>query len=214
MPRKKEPQKTRQKILGAAATEFFARGFSAASLEDILRQTGLTKGALYYHFGNKTELGYAVVEEIFEGMVRDNWLTPLAGVDDPLTRLGEIITAAIPDPETGDMPLGCPINNLALEMSTIDEGFRQRLARVYDRWRTGIARALARGQARGTVKRDMDPEATATFIVGALAGGRGLAQNARSRQILADSCAVLQDFFETLRPPARPLFKAYRKTGC
>lgn len=39
-------------------------GFQAASLNNILAKTGLTKGALYHHFPDKDRLGYAVIEEV------------------------------------------------------------------------------------------------------------------------------------------------------
>jgi len=55
---------TRSKILFAAYKEIHLHGFQAASLNNILAHTGVTKGALYHHFPNKTELGYAVIDEV------------------------------------------------------------------------------------------------------------------------------------------------------
>jgi TetR/AcrR family transcriptional repressor of nem operon len=223
MSRNKYPQLTRRKIIQAAAEEFLAKGFTAASVDNILQKTGLTKGALYYHFGTKAELGYAVVEEVFEGLVREEWLEPLTGVDDPLTRLGELIAGICEKPSPEEIALGCPITNLALEMSAVDEGFRRRINWVYDRWRRGLARALRLGQTKGTVREDVDAVAVATFLVGSVSGCRGLAKNAQSQEILALAGGVLRDYLETLRPPSGPAagpppggptFKTYRKTGC
>ena len=70
---------------------------------------------------------------------------------------------------------GCPLNNLAQEMSGLDEGFRQRIQRVLEVWQQGVAQALRRGQACGCVRADLDPEKAATFILAALEGTIGLA---------------------------------------
>jgi len=50
--------------LNAASREIYRSGFQSASLDTILASTGVTKGALYYHFKSKEGLGYAVVEEV------------------------------------------------------------------------------------------------------------------------------------------------------
>ena len=66
------------------------------------------------------------------------------------------------EPEHGGAPeLGCPLNNLAQEMSNIDEGFRQRLETIVAQWRSILSQALRRGQSEGTVRTDLDADATA-----------------------------------------------------
>jgi hypothetical protein len=57
---------------------------------------------------------------------------------------------------------GCPINNLAQEMSPLDKGFQKRIARICDEWRQSIASALENGIERGQ-------------CVGVASGGRGAA---------------------------------------
>jgi len=169
---KRNPEQTRQAILDAALAVIHAKGFQAASLSDILAETGLTRGALYHHFPNKRALGLAALEGI-EQMVRRMWLEPLAGADDPLNALQGAITAAGASLSQEVIVLGCPLNNLAQEMSPSDEQFRRKVSSIYYQWRMGIASALIRGQEKGTVRADIDPEAAATFFVGALTGGRG-----------------------------------------
>jgi AcrR family transcriptional regulator len=159
---------TRQALLEAAFREFHRHGFQAASLKRILGRTGLTKGALYHHFPNKHALGYAVVEEILQKMVDEDWLQPLASASNPIDCLKERLKNFSEEAKEDDLLLGCPLNNLALEMSPVDEGFRQRVNRIYDRWQHGLAEAFRRGQAAGQVRPEIDPLQTATFIVGAL----------------------------------------------
>ena len=63
------------------------------ALNDILKETGVTKGALYHHFPNKKALGLAVVASI-RRMVQEFWLDPLADTDDPIAGLEGILGAA------------------------------------------------------------------------------------------------------------------------
>lgn len=201
MKQAKDPEKTRKKLLESALHEIHLKGFNAASLNDILADTGLTRGALYHHFPNKRALGYASLDYIKE-MVIEMWMRPFENCDDPITRIREILTTIDDTFQEEDIVLGCPLNNLAQEMSPLDEGFRERVVEIYEVWRTSIAGALRRGQTAGTVNREIDAYDIATFFVAALTGGRGLAKTTQSREVLRVCIENLLRCLETLR--ARP----------
>jgi TetR/AcrR family transcriptional repressor of nem operon len=57
---------TRQRIIKAAEGLVLKHGFAGTSLEDVLRETGLTKGAFFHHFKSKAELGRAIAESYAE----------------------------------------------------------------------------------------------------------------------------------------------------
>ena len=58
-------EETRGRILEAAGEEMRRVGFRAMGLNDILKKLHMSKGALYHHFQNKLELGYAVLDELY-----------------------------------------------------------------------------------------------------------------------------------------------------
>lgn len=60
--RKVKAQATRQTILDAAEDVFFEKGLSGTSLEEIAQRSGVTRGAIYWHFTNKIEVFEAVLE--------------------------------------------------------------------------------------------------------------------------------------------------------
>jgi len=195
----RNPDQTRLTLLQAALEEIHLCGFQAASLSNILAKTGLTKGALYHHFPDKLALGYAVVEELIQEDTLGKWVRPLADFNNPIDGLLHILNDIGGRLDTQDVCLGCPLNNLAQEMSPIDEGFRQRLDHVYRLWRLGISQALAKGQHAGKVRADINPEATATFIMAALEGCMGIAKNARDVKLLHTCGWGLMQYLETLR---------------
>lgn len=199
MKSNRNPDHTRQTILNAAAHEIHFHGFQAASLSRILATTGLTKGALYHHFPNKQALGYAVLEEVILARGRETWIAPLEQCTDPVDCLQEVIASRFKNMTKQDLLLGCPLNNLALEMSPIDEGFRRRVQDIYDRWAQALAAILARGQGSGSVSRAIEPFKVATFIIASNAGIRSLAKTAQSSTVLEASADALIDYLETLR---------------
>jgi TetR/AcrR family transcriptional regulator, transcriptional repressor for nem operon len=194
----RNPDLTRQSLLQAAFQEIYKSGFQAASLDNILSKSGVTKGALYHHFGSKQELGYAVVDELIHGRVLDRWVRPLEKAENPIDGLLAVLRSKGPHPSF-DQRLGCPLNNLAQEMSPLDEGFRKRLESVFREWREGIAKALRRGQEMGQVRSDVDTVEAADFFLAALEGSVSLAKNAQDRNLFDNCKAGLSRYLESLR---------------
>ena len=59
-----EMEETRASLLATARKVFSERGYADTSMDDLTAQAGLTRGALYHHFGDKKGLLLAVVEQI------------------------------------------------------------------------------------------------------------------------------------------------------
>ena len=60
MARNKHPEETAARILSAAARLFLEKGYDRTSLQDIIQQTGLSKGAIYHHFSSKEAIFEAI----------------------------------------------------------------------------------------------------------------------------------------------------------
>ncbi|MGV6808489.1 MAG: TetR/AcrR family transcriptional regulator [bacterium] len=189
---------TRTILLEAAFQEVHRVGFQAASLQNILKQTKLTKGALYHHFPNKQALGYAIVDEMLHGFVTQYWIEPLTQTTDPITTLKQSIMDAGQRMTEDDIQLGCPLNNLTQEMAMVDEGFRQRLERIHTDWRNAISDALKRGQAQQQVTTKINPEQFAIVFIATLEGCIGLAKSAQSMELLMACGKGLIDLLDTL----------------
>jgi AcrR family transcriptional regulator len=197
------PDVTRGKLLTAAFEEIYRRGFQAASLDTILARAGVTKGALYHHFPDKAALGYAVVSEVIRGYLLERWLNALQQSPlDPLTTLQRTLRERGASLTAEEVELGCPLNNLAQEMSPLDERFRCCIDATFQAWQDGFAQALARGQEQGTVRRDVDPRKIAAFLVAAAEGSFGLAKSAGSAATLRSNMETLATFLDGLRPQA------------
>ncbi|MEO7138378.1 MAG: TetR family transcriptional regulator C-terminal domain-containing protein [Gemmatimonadales bacterium] len=103
---------------------------------------------------------------------------------------------------------GCPLNNLAQEMSPLDQRFRKAVSATFGIWTGSVAKALKRGQTEGTVRRDLDVRKVAGFVVASIEGSFGLAKGAQSAALLRSNLAVLSSFLESLRATNKQTGKA------
>jgi len=191
---------TREKILMAAFDEIYSYGYQSASLSNILKNTGTTKGALYHHFKSKKELGLAVLDEVICASYRESWIEPLRTTDDPITIMTELLVNSSGQMTDEDVHRGCPLNNLAQEMSPIDADFRDRIRQAFTEWQEAIAAAMERGKAAGNVEKDLDTKSISLLVVATLEGCMGVAKNMQSLDTLMCCGRGLIDRMEATRP--------------
>jgi TetR/AcrR family transcriptional repressor of nem operon len=139
---------TREKILHAAFGEIHRNGFQAASIANILVDTGLTKGALYHYFPAKHALGIAVIDEVIRAGLEDMVFQPLRTSEYPVTELLNIMQRKSEYANEDSVRLGCPLNNLMQEMSPLDDIFQARMTHILRDWKVAIFNALVSDQGR------------------------------------------------------------------
>lgn len=196
----KQPDLTRDKLLQSAFCEIHRQGFQAASIANILQDTGLTKGALYHHFPTKQALGLAVIEEVIKERLEGLIFKPLRESERPVEMLLEIIATIDKKVPSDFVMLGCPLNNLMQEMSPLDELFQERLGGVLGVWQKTVEGALKRGQKQGEIRAEVDYKAAALFIVSAWEGCIGVAKNMQSPKAFGICMKQLHGYVQGLMP--------------
>ena len=176
----KQTDLTREKLLNAAFGEIHRHGFQAASIANILQDTGLTKGALYHHFPNKRDLGLAVIDEVIGEKLDGLIFRRIYESPEPVAALLQVISDIGNRCDPTFIELGCPLNNLMQEMSPLDEDFKARINGVLGAFGRTVEDALLRGQEAGALRADVDCRAAALFIVSAWEGCVGVAKSLQS----------------------------------
>ncbi|MBR9813660.1 TetR family transcriptional regulator [bacterium] len=189
---------TRAALIAAGAAEIHRKGFGAASVDAILRDTGVTKGALYHHFGSKAGLGHAVVDEVVRPFVEAKW-KPMLAADHPLAAAIEYVNGRIRDVTEEELALGCPYNNLVQELGSLDEGFKTRLHSIFFEWRQGLADCVRKSQACGEGRADVDPDAAAAFIISAIEGCYGMGKATRCRKTTVESLQGMVGYLQAMK---------------
>jgi AcrR family transcriptional regulator len=197
----RDPERTRERLLKAGYQEVYRSGFQSASIDTILAAADVTKGALYHHFENKEALGHAIIDEVVSTFARDRWILPLQQSEDidPIDALIAIVQAIPTRPR--DLKGGCPLVNLAQEMSQLDEQFRKRLQTIFHAWQGAVAITLRRGQSQGTVRRDLVPDETANFLIAMVEGFEVLAKNAQDVKVWNAGIRNIVGWLHSLRAP-------------
>src|SRR5712664_4815964 len=169
--RVRDGRSTREAIIEAPSRVIHVHGYNHTSLDDVLRESGAGKGNFYYHFKSKEELGYAILDQIIASFL-ERTLEPCFA--DPegraLSQIRCFIDRVLEAQRESNCVGGCPLGNLASELSDVHEGFRARLASVFTAWRARLTTALVEAQARGEVVAACRPEPVAHFLVAGLEG--------------------------------------------
>ena len=170
--RTNDPTGMRNRVLDVAAGAFQSAGYGATSMHDIVRAAAVTGGALYHHFPSKKALAVAVIRERVAREIGETWIAAVR--DAPSAREGVLgVFAAVADAldEAGKVQ-GCPLGNLALELSLADPDFAAAVAEQYTAWRDAIAARLADER----VSYAPDPAAFATMVVALFSGAMAMAK--------------------------------------
>ena len=187
LTRAESQERTRARIVEAATRLFLRDGFGSTSLERIGEKAGYTRGAVYSNFESKTELGIAVIDELYESEQR-RLAAALARAGDPQAKLDALAVWA--DETIGDRAWARLETEVAAA-SRRDEQFRAAAAR-YERLRASAAdiAAEALGDDLG-----IPTELFATAVVG-LSLGIGI-QRAADPRIKG---SMMSDFLTAIVP--------------
>src|SRR5262249_46307960 len=113
---------------------------------------------------------------------------------------GDAFESGVKVLETAPLNLGCPLNNLAQEMSPLDRGFRWRTQQVFELWMQTFELALRRGQAAGTVSPTIDSRAVAFALVAEIEGIPSLPRTSQDRRVLRLGLQNLRRHLDAMRP--------------
>ena len=189
--RTNDPQGLRGRVLDAAAELFQTRGYQGATMHEVAAAAGVTGGAMHHHFPSKKALGLAVIRERVTPAVRETWMEPVTNAPTASDGVAAVFAEIASALEGAGAVRGCPLNNLALELSFGDREFSAEIAAVFAEWRRALADKVRADQAQGRTK-GRDPEAFASFVVSAYSGAMAQAkaeQNAGPLRVCAAELA-------------------------
>ncbi len=190
------PPETRERILETAARLFHEQGYAATGIATILREAGVNAGSLYHFFPNKEALLAAVLKR-YEALLQPVVLTPQETAhSDPVERVFGLLAWYRAGLEATGCRLGCPIGNLALELSDTHPEVRPLIDVNFRNWASGIERWL--DDAAERLPRDCDRARLSRFILTVMEGGIMQARTSNSLEPFDDSVAVLRDHFDRL----------------
>lgn len=167
-------QATRQRVIEAAASVFDRRGYAAATMSEILKGSGLSKGAVYFHFQSKEQLAQAVLAE--DRRYNDTSVVP---GDSPVQDVVDI-SHGFADALQRDVIARASVR-LAIEHGTFNHGVD---FTTYNIWEESIAVLFEQAKSRGHLRSDVDPKAAAEMLVASFTGLQIVSQVTSKRRDL------------------------------
>lgn len=186
--RRRVPARTREELVAAAAALFRAEGLDAPSLDAICERAGYTRGAFYVHFATRDELVGAVVEKALSDLLES--IIPEGQVD-----LAGVVDGFVAALAGGSLALAGHVRiSQVLEACVRSWTLRVKLLSILVSARERIAGAVRHGQAEGTVRGDVSPDAVAELLLALVLGVLSAAQLEApydARQVRTDLLGML-----------------------
>jgi len=160
----------REKLVEAATAILGRNGYQATSVDEILEAARVAPSNFYYHFKSKEELAIEVLEGYFEKSRQEMapvFMNRFLSATDKLERLHEALVRKVT--QSGCRG-GCPMGNLAQELSDSHPEFRMRLARHFEECIDGIAMVVQDGVKSGEFRESAEPKAVAYLLFGSMQG--------------------------------------------
>ncbi|MCD0477735.1 TetR/AcrR family transcriptional regulator [Chryseobacterium sp. LC2016-29] len=167
---------TRHIILEKAFEIIYTKGYQTTSIDEIIATTNVTKGAFYYHFKTKDEMGLAIINEILKPTMQNDFVKPLQDAEDPILEIYDMTKALLLENPFLKLEFGCPAGNLTQEMTPWNVEFGKALAELTLEWQQALQNSISTAQENGTVREDINPIQVAYFIMSGYWGIRNFAK--------------------------------------
>ncbi|WPQ62019.1 TetR/AcrR family transcriptional regulator [Chitinophaga sancti] len=195
----KKAEATRINILQKAFELIYVKGYKATSVDDIIATTQVTKGAFYYHFKNKDEMGVAIINELMKPALTSSFIAPLEKEGSALDAIYNLMYHLLMKDEFMKVEYGCPVANLASEMCPWNEDFNNVLNEVTEQWTKLMIATVERGKKSGTIRKDVNAKQVTMFVMSGYWGVRNFGKLANSRSPYTLYLKQLKYYLDTLK---------------
>lgn len=165
----KKSEKTKAYILEKVRPIFNKNGYTGASLSDITKATGLTKGAIYGNFKNKEELAVASFNYNVDFLL-DKIKTIMADIQSPLARLYAVTNFYREYYKHNIYFGGCPILNVGVDAHYTNPKLFNRVKIVFTEVKRGIEKMIIDGQKFNEIRENIDAKLYAARILSQIEG--------------------------------------------
>lgn len=195
----KKAAATRINILEKAFELIYVKGYKTTSIDDIIATTEVTKGAFYYHFKNKDEMGIAIINELMKPTLQKSFMDPLKTDAPPLEAIYNLIHHLLIEEKFLKVEYGCPVANFASEMSPWNADFNAALNEITTAWTKLMVASIEKGKKTGTVRKDVNAKQVTMFVMSGYWGVRNFGKLENSRAPYNLYLKQLKDYLETLK---------------
>ena len=182
-------ERTRNRIVQAAARLIHQRGVAGTTLDDIRSAAGVSGSQLSHYFAGKDELVQAVIDYQARTITGHQQQADL-GSPEGLRAWRDTVIAQV---NSSQGQGGCPLGSLAGQLAETDPQARALIAAGFEQWSAAISDGLRRLHDTGHLPDGTDPDDLAVTLLAALQGGLLIAQVQRDTRPLQTAIDTLLD---------------------
>lgn len=195
----KKAEATRLNILQKSFELIYTKGYQTTSLDDILATTRVTKGAFYYHFANKDEMGLAIINEILKPALNESFIAPLESIENPLDSIYNMMYNLLMKNDFLKVEYGCPAANFTQEMTPWNSDFSEALNDLTKRWIKTMTSAIDKGKKKGVIKQDVNAKQVTMFVMSGYWGVRNFGKLENSKKAYQPFLKELKSYLDSLK---------------
>jgi TetR/AcrR family transcriptional repressor of nem operon len=195
----KKAEATRSMILHKAFELIYVKGYQTTSIDDIIATTQVTKGAFYYHFKTKDEMGLAIINEVLKPTLASSFIEPLQGEQDPLNAIYNLMDSLLMKNEFLKVEYGCPASNFTQEMTPWNSEFNKALNELTREWTEAIIATIERGKKSGVIRKEVNAKQVTTFVMSGYWGIRNLGKLENSKKVYISYLKQLKIYLNSLK---------------
>ncbi len=151
---------------------FYTKGYYNTSIDDILKELSLSKGAFYYHFSSKEDFFIEIVQNLLARKVYSLLIEPIEGHENPFELISNCFEEALETAVHNEMDFGFILGNFISEFNGRNPKIMKHLNDVLKIWEVNLVSTLQRGKFNGYIDRHTDSEAVAVFLISSFLGIR------------------------------------------
>lgn len=194
----KKAAATRLHLLQQAFELIYRKGYQATSIDDILATTKVTKGAFYYHFKNKDEMGLAIINELLKPILATSFIEPLQSAENPLDAIYNLMHGLLLENDFLKVEFGCPAANLTQEMTPWNADFSSVLNELTQQWSELMTSVLEKGKQTGVVRKDVEAAQVTLFVMSGYWGVRNFGKLANNKAVYLPYLKELKSYLHSL----------------
>ncbi|MEM7486704.1 MAG: TetR/AcrR family transcriptional regulator [Bacteroidota bacterium] len=191
-------RETMHRLCSKGLEVFHEKGYYHTSLDDILKELDLSKGAFYHHFKSKEDFFVHIVQNLIVQKVYALLVEPLNTQKNPLPVILESLENALEPSQGNAMAYGFMLNDFLTEFNKRNTEISTYLKDILKVWEVNLVSVLKRGKVDGHIARHVDCEGVATYIIASYLGMRSLLIDTTNNQLKYQYMQQLKHYFSSI----------------
>ncbi|SNY95040.1 TetR/AcrR family transcriptional regulator [Flagellimonas pacifica] len=198
MERNLKKRETMHRLHAMGLEIFHAKGYYNTSLDDILKELSLSKGAFYHHFKSKEDYFISIIQNLIVQKVYALLVEPLNVNENPLHAIVDSLENALEPGKSNEMAYGFMLHDFMTEFNKRNTEISSYLKDILKVWEVNLVSVLKNGKIDGHIARHIDCEGVATYIIASYLGMRSLLSENNGRQLKYQYLQQLKHYFNSI----------------